>query len=129
MQMMKWMLLLSLILTGASALAASTAKNNCLATPWPYDRKQSSEENQKIFLLTPRFKLEAYLIAELTEEKLEPSAVSYDLARFLIDSEQDKMKKSFYEVLRWGSDLTDRKAQPKRMKLEKVCEIRGKLLK
>jgi hypothetical protein len=123
---MKWMLLLALLLTGTSALAA---KEKCIATPWPYSRTQSGEDNQKLFLLTPRFKLEAFLIAELTEEKLAPSAVSYELARFLIDTEENKMKKSFYEVLRWGADLTDRKSQPKRMKLEKVCEIRGKLLK
>lgn len=129
MQLTKWALLLTLILTNTGAFAASGAKGNCLATPWPYDRAQSSEDNQKIFLLTPRFKLEAFLIAELTEENLAPSAVSYDLARFLIDSEEDKMKKSFYEVVRWGADLTDRKSQPKRMMLGKVCEIRGKLLK
>lgn len=126
MQLMKWMLLLALLLTGTSALAA---KEKCVAAVWPYARDQSGSDNQKLFLLNERPKLEAYLIGELTAEKLSPSGVSYDLARFLIDTEQDKMKKSFYEVLRWGSDLHDRKSQPKRMKLEKVCEIRGKLLK
>lgn len=124
---MKWMLFFALILTGTSALAA--AKSGCEAAVWPYDRNQSGSDNQKLFLMNERPKLEAFLIGELTEEKLSASGVSYDLARFLIDTEQNKKKKAFYEVLRWGSDLTDRKSQPKRMKLEKVCEIRGKLLK
>jgi hypothetical protein len=126
MQLMKWMLFFALILTGTSALAA---KADCVAATWPYDRNQPGSDNQKLFLLNERPKLEAFFIGELTEEKLSQSGVSYDLARFLIDTEQNKKKKAFYEVLRWGSDLTDRKSQPKRMKLEKVCEIREKLLK
>lgn len=125
MQLIKWMLFLSLLITGTSALAA---EDKCEAITWPYARNQSGADNQKLFLLNPRYKLEAFLIAEMTEN-LPASGVSYDLARFLIDTEKDEMKKSFYEVLRWGADLYDRKSKPKRMKLDKVCEIRAKLIK
>jgi hypothetical protein len=126
--MKKWIFLLAL-LAGAQAFAAEDTApfKDCLSSPWPYSRKQSGADYQKLFLLTPRFKLEAFLIAEVTEE-LAPSALSYDLARFLVDTENDKMKKSFYEVLRWGADLYGPESRPKRMSVEKVCEIRARLL-
>ena len=113
----------ALVVVGALVSAGAQAAGplvECKATAFPYKRVQKKQDFKRLFDRLDREALTQYLFAEVTQPK--GPGVADHLLAYLAGTEQNDDLRGFFELVRWGAEVSDDKSVPKKINLAEICE-------
>jgi hypothetical protein len=108
-----------------STLAADNIKSTCIYFPWPFSRTQSKLDLYKQFAHLNRSDLIKYYFGELVDPNKQ--SVAYELGLHLSQTEFDHDRQQFFKFLAKGAELSSTNRQPKKLKIDEICELYTKI--
>jgi hypothetical protein len=124
MKTIKYAILLNVIFIFSSN-ATDNIKSSCQYSQWPFSRTQSKKDLFKQFSHLNRSDLIKYYFGELVEPNKQ--SVAYELSLHLSQTEFDHDRQQFIKFLATGAELSSTNRQPKRLKIDEICDLYSKI--